>query len=138
MTVNLILSPFRIRKVFISVCDHKHRINSTLTYVQTEWSQTVVLIFSCYRILVFLWILFGLIWVGGLVQLVTEKIRRKTKKLTIRRMAQGIRNAKRTRFHARKIENNSLLDKVFCDCKVSGQDDNQINADFRFHCNEQP
>ena len=52
------------------------------------------------------------------MQLVTEKIRRKTKKLTIRRMAQGIRNAKRTRFHARKIENNSLLDKVFCDCRV--------------------
>ena len=130
MTVNFILSSFRIRKVFISVSDHEHRINSTLIFVKTEWSKPVVLIFSCYRILVFLWILFGLIWVGGLVQLVTEKIRRKTKKLTIRRMAQGIRNAKRTRFYASKIDNNSLLDKVFCDCRVSDQDENKINTDF--------
>lgn len=135
MTVNLILSLFRIRKVFISVSDHEHRIYSTLTYVQTEWSPTVVLIFSCYRILVFLWILFGLIWVGGLVQLVTEKIRRKTKKLTIRRMAQGIRNAKRTRFYTTKIQNSSLFDKVFCECRVSDQDENQISTDFTFHCN---
>ncbi|CAG5096242.1 Oidioi.mRNA.OKI2018_I69.XSR.g14531.t1.cds [Oikopleura dioica] len=42
---------------------------------QTEWTEAVQLSYSWYRVLVFIWILIGLAWLGGIIQMISDNFR---------------------------------------------------------------
>ncbi|CAG5102677.1 Oidioi.mRNA.OKI2018_I69.chr1.g416.t1.cds [Oikopleura dioica] len=41
------------------------------------WPSKIEMLYTSYRIVVFTWIIFGLVWVSGLISLVTERIRKR-------------------------------------------------------------
>ena len=46
---------------------------------KTEWPPEIEVLFNMYRVAVFFWILIGLVWLSGVISLVTEAIKTKGK-----------------------------------------------------------
>ena len=49
-------------------------LNFVLSF-QTIWPESIEAIFNMYRVGVFFWILGGLVWLGGVISIITELIR---------------------------------------------------------------
>ena len=47
--------------------------------LKTEWPPEIEVLFNMYRVAVFFWILIGLVWLSGVISLVTEAIKTKGK-----------------------------------------------------------
>ena len=41
-------------------------------HFKSHWDSSIVNIFHCYHIAVFIWIIFGLVWLSGVVSLITD------------------------------------------------------------------
>ena len=50
-----------------------------LSELKTEWPPEIEVLFNMYRVAVFFWILIGLVWLSGVISLVTEAIKTKGK-----------------------------------------------------------
>ena len=51
-------------------------------YFQTEWPSEIEAIFNMYRVAVFFWILVGLVWLSGVISLVTEAVKSRGRSFT--------------------------------------------------------
>ena len=47
--------------------------------LKTEWPPEIEVLFNMYRVAVFFWILIGLVWLSGVISLVTEAIKTRGK-----------------------------------------------------------